>query len=308
MTPSITAMSLFQESELRMKPRSIVCCLLLATIPQSLAHAADPAPALNWKEKPPHPHMTLGLADEPPVLDGRVAPGEWAQANGISSLQELRGEVGLSFPPTRVYLMRDETHLYFAFQCAKASPSWYEAKSRFRDSPVYLDGNYVEFYLSPPDEGEHTPVYQFNINAYGAVADWRVVKEIGVKHPGYNPELDLARSETSTRWTLEGRIRLDSLDPGGFRDGQTWRTNWARSWPQRAWALRPGFFVERRNMGGLHIDVLPRMLQWGPVGWDGESAVAAIASYDSTCRRKIERWSSARQRGMVQRCGMLRKY
>lgn len=224
-------------------------------------HAAEPVSALNWKAKPPRPEMSLGFCTEPPVIDGELSPGEWDQANCISSLQQLKKGIGQSFPPTRVYMARDRKYFYFAFRCLKRTPRWYRAKSRFRDSPVYLDGNYVEFYLSPPGDG-HTPVYQFNINAYGAVADWRVIKEIGVKHPGYNPKLDLARSETRSEWILEGRIKADKLDEGGLRSGQTWRTNWARSWPQRAWSLRPGFWIERRTMGFLHLDEDAPALQW----------------------------------------------
>ncbi len=238
-----------------------VLLLLLLTLSLSVS-AAEPAPGLDWKEKPPAPKMALGFCRKAPTIDGKLAAGEWDQANCISSLQELKGKVGLSFPPTRVYLARDKEYLYFAFHCPKRSPRWYKAKSRFRDSPVYMDGNYVEFYLSPPGGKGHTPVYQFNINAYGAVADWLVIKEIGVNFPGYNPKLDLARSETSREWILEGRIKADKLDPNGLQSGQTWRTNWARSWPQRAWSLRPGFWIERRTMGYLALDDDAPALQW----------------------------------------------
>ncbi|MBS3762745.1 MAG: carbohydrate-binding family 9-like protein [Planctomycetes bacterium] len=247
---------------LRIKKVTTAFLLIIATLSPVLAGAADPTPALNWKKKPPHPEMALGFCSEPPTIDGKLSPDEWNQANCISSLQELKRKRGLSFPPTRVYMARDKEYFYFAFRCPKRSPRWYKAKSRFRDSPVFLDGNYVEFYLSPPSGGGHTPVYQFNINAYGAVADWRVIKEIGVKHPGYNPKLDLARSETSGEWILEGRIKAEKLDEGGLKPGQTWRTNWARSWPQRAWSLRPGFFIERRNMGFLHLDDDAPAVQW----------------------------------------------
>jgi hypothetical protein len=120
---------------------ALISVLLLFALAMSAAlHAAEPASGLDWRGKPPRPEMWLGFCSDPPVIDGELSPGEWDQANCISSLQELKKGIGLSFPPTRVYMARDREYFYFAFRCLKRSPRWYRAKSRFRDSPAYLDG------------------------------------------------------------------------------------------------------------------------------------------------------------------------
>ncbi len=240
-----------------------VCALLVAAALPAVAADEGPPEGLDFKGRPPQPEMALAPCTDAPTIDGEIAADEWAQAACISSLTELGKANGLAYPPTHVYVAYDDEYFYFAFQCPKAVPGWYRAKSRFRDSPVYLDRNYVEFYLSPPTErGEHAEVYQFNFNAYGAIADWRRIQEIGLTQPGYNPQIDLETHETDDLWTIEGRVRTEDLAEGGLRPGATWRTNFARSWPQRAWSYRPGFFIERRNMGYLHLRKDAPAIQW----------------------------------------------
>jgi hypothetical protein len=242
---------------------AVLASSLLSLAGAAAAGEGEAPHGLDFKGRPPQPEMALPPCGRAPTIDGEFAAEEWADAACLSSLAQGGKANGLAWPATHVYLAYDAEYFYFAFRCPKRSPRWYRAKSRFRDSPVYLDRNYVEFYLSPPPrKGAHREVYQFNVNAYGAIADWRRIQAIGLTQTGYNPKIDLATAETDRLWTLEGRLRAEDLAAGGFRPDQTWLANVARSWPQRAWSFRPGFYIEPRNMGRLHLRPEAPVVQW----------------------------------------------
>ena len=247
------------------RPRgtAIFCVFLIWAMSTSLPGAESDAPdGLDWRGDPPRPLMSLPRCEVQPRIDGRFDKEEWQDGVAVSSLMVLGKADGLGFPPTTLYLARDAQHLYFAFRCLKEKPVWYDARHRFRDSEVYREGNYVEFYLSPPGERGHIPVYQFNMNSYGAIADWRKIPAIGLKERGFNARIELESSQSKREWYCEGRMKMDALSDDGFRDDQRWRANFARSWPQQAWSLRPGRFINRENLGFMHLRPEAPALRW----------------------------------------------
>lgn len=234
----------------------LVMAVLLAAA--GVLYAAQ-VEGLDFKAFPPIPRMAVSPTARPPTIDGRVEPGEWDDACAVATLQ--RWGKTLADPPTVAYVTYDAKRIYFAFRCIKEKPQWYGAKNRFRDSQVYLDPD-VELYLSPDNADGKTFIYQFCFNAYGAIYDVRVMPDIGLTEPGYNPKIQLATTQTQESWTVEGTIDIADLDPRGFKDGQVWRANFVRSWPQRAWSLRGGPYIARDAMGELVLRADAPAVQW----------------------------------------------
>ena len=244
----------------------LMVLLALMLLMSTLAGWADArgdelAAALNWKSSAvPVPLMAMAPCKTPPVIDGKYDAQKWVDANALCMLSH-HGEA-YAFPNAIVYITYDANHVYFGYLRDKAKPDWFPALSRFRDSPTYMDPH-IELFLSPDPGTGKTRVYQFCINAYGAVYDILNVPEYGQTSPGYNPKIEFKTSETQSQFYLEGSIDVKELDPTGhFRDGATWRANFCWAWPQISWASRGGFWIVRDNMGTLRLDAAAPALQW----------------------------------------------
>jgi hypothetical protein len=237
--------------------RQTTVVLMMMFVAAATAEADEAG--LDFKAPPAVPVMAVGPTQSPPEIDGTIKPGEWDDAAAVSTLQQWGA--ALAHPGTTAYVTYDRDRIYFAFACAKEKPTWYGARNRFRDSQVYLDPD-VELYLSPDNADGKTIIYQFCFNAYGAIFDVRAMPAIGLTEPGYNPKIELRTTQTSGEWIVEGSIAIADLDPRGFADGQIWRANFVRSWPQRAWSLRGGPYIARDAMGEMHLSGEAPAIQW----------------------------------------------
>lgn len=245
--------------------------------------------ALNWKSVDmPVPIMTVGPCKTTPVIDGKYDPTEWNDACALATMSVHNGAYAV--PNALTYITYDANRIYFGYLRDKETPSWFTARSRFRDSATYMDPH-IELFLSPDAGAGKELVYQFCINAYGAVYDVLNVPAFGQTSPGYNPKIDFKTSETQSQWYLEGSIDVKELDPQGrFRDGATWRANFAWAWPQICWATHGIFWIVRDNMGELRLDSAAPALQWlnaGPLA-EGQLAIkTAVKNMTDTPRTYV---------------------
>ncbi|MBF0246200.1 MAG: hypothetical protein HQL31_13190, partial [Planctomycetes bacterium] len=222
---------------------------------------AEDVPGLDWKEPPPVPFMSVPPSAKAPAINRGFKTEDWDDACAINGLAQWGG-ASILYPQTRVYITYDTDNAYIAFICTKGKAEWWKAPNRFRDSEVYLNNPYIEFFFSPDDPGNALVAYQFCINAYGAVYDCRNMPAFGLKEIGYNNRLDIKVEESATEIQFNIRIAARDLDPRGFQPGQKWLTNFCRSWPQMGWSNRSGQFIDRPAMGQLVLDTKAPALQW----------------------------------------------
>ncbi len=217
--------------------------------------------ALSWKSSlVPQPIMAVGPCKTPPTIDGKFDPAEWADACAVSTLSDH--EPDFAYTTALAYATYDADRFYFGYIRYKSTPTWFTARSRFRDSATYLDPH-VELFLSPDPGAGKDLAYQFCINAYGTVYDILNVPAFGQTSPGYNPRIEFKTSETQRDWYIEGSVSVKDLDPQGrFTDGAMWRANFCWAWPEIAWCQRPVFWIVRDNMGYLRLDSSAPALQW----------------------------------------------
>ena len=224
--------------------------------------AEELSQALNWKSVwMPVPIMSLGPCKTRPVIDGKLDPGEWNDACGFSTLS-YRG-ASLAYPPAMIWVTHDAEHLYFGYLLHKANPGWLTAKSRFRDASGVYNDQHIEMYISPDPGTGKDIVYQFFVNAYGAISDLLNVPEFGQTNNGYSPKIELKKHETQSEFYVEGAIDVKDLDPQGrFRDGATWRANFGWAWDKAAWSNHGIFWIVRDHSGYLNLDATAPALQW----------------------------------------------
>lgn len=209
--------------------RGLILVAIIASAAVGVALAAEPAP------------MTVPLFAKAPVIDGKMASGEWVGAAGFAGFSS--GDK-LQRRQVRAWIGADETTLYVAVQSQlpAAGPLTAEVK---RDSLKVVFDDSVEVYIDPtPDEADHVD-YQGLFNSLG--------------HGGYNihksgkaAEAEAwaggwkqARSLSGGWWTSEFAIPIANMKmvaPGRKTTDGVWLINLCRNWKQPwEWSsLAPG--------------------------------------------------------------------
>jgi len=184
------------------------------------------------------PIITITKAKVPPVIDGKMEPGEWQQAAGVTGFLDLYGN--LVPQQTFVYVTYDDEKLYLAFQYPFPSNIKLKSTIKERDGSVAMD-DAIEVWLNP-GKGIY---YQFLGNSIGTMEDYRYIK--GKPDRTWNGNWEFkSRVEDSGEtaggiltfarkiWTAEIAISFKDLGVTTPRDGETWRINFNRDIVSRA--------------------------------------------------------------------------
>ena len=116
------------------------------------------------------PLLLVPATDNPPKIDGRIEPAEWADAAVVTGFIQPQSSL-LTPPGGAVYVKHDAERLYLAFHCTLLPGMTPTRRHRRRDDPVYMDSHQIELWLTPPVDDAKTWAHQFIGNAYGAIFD-----------------------------------------------------------------------------------------------------------------------------------------
>ena len=149
----------------------------------------------------------------PPVVDGRMAEGEWHGAVPVGGFQALPK---LTRPRTgqRGWLCWDDEALFAAFETWGEAPEGLAARATARDGGVWQDDAF-ELHLAAGSAGG--TAVQFVGNSVGAVYDARG------GDASWNGTWEYAASRTQTGWQGELSITWASLGLGTPGVGDVWR-------------------------------------------------------------------------------------
>lgn len=182
---------------------------------------------------------------KPPVLDGKIAPGEWDKAFITSGMMTPFGHE-LHQAKTVMGVGWDEEKFYFLFHCVRGDREWKLWKS-VRENDGYSFGDpSVEVWITPPTLVPET--YQNVINTYPAVLDQKMIPTRGYTAQGWKGNWELGVTENETEYILEAAIPVADID--GFdraQAGEVWRFLLCRTSPgakpraQASWSLTQGF-------------------------------------------------------------------
>jgi len=184
------------------------------------------------------PVITITKTNVPPVIDGKMEPGEWQQAAGVSGFLDLSGN--LVPHQTFVYVTYDDKKLYFAFRYSFSSRVKLKSTVKERDGSVARD-DAIEVWLNP-GKGVY---YQFLGNSIGTIQDLRYSQ--GAADVTWNGNWEFkSKVEDSGEtaggiltfarkiWTAEISIPFKDLGVPTPHDGDTWRVNFNRDIVSRA--------------------------------------------------------------------------
>jgi len=175
----------------------IVLCSLALFVPNAAATEAT-ADAGESLTTPGTLRAVPLVEGEKLVVDGRLDEAAWQRAEVISDFSGMYPTEG--FEPagsTRVRILTDSKHLYFAWECRFDEPTRVRAYLAQRED-INRDDQ-VGVYLDPFGDGRRA--YVFYINALGIQQDILLT----VKHMGWNPAWDAVYSSA-------GRIVDDGFD------------------------------------------------------------------------------------------------
>ena len=112
-----------------MKPLHILAAtVLVVAIPTARAEAQSP------------PEIEIRRLDQAPIIDGRIAPGEWDAAARIDDFRQVDPVEGA--PPsekTEVFLGFDDNFVYIAYICHDSDPGAVITTTRERDARLDPD-------------------------------------------------------------------------------------------------------------------------------------------------------------------------
>ncbi|GEM_PF-5136024 len=149
-----------------------------------------------------------------PALDGALDDAAWQQAAELPQFG-LVTDGSAPADATRAWLGRDAEYLYVAFECMESQMDRLAARVQpaadQNDNAVHQDDE-VEAFLDPPGE---LPYLQFAANALGA------------RKTRGDARWEVATAREDDRWTVEMRVRLDSLGLP-ILPGARWGANFCR--------------------------------------------------------------------------------
>lgn len=244
------------------------CTVLSGAPPEPLAilSKAGPDHAPGSLNAAPRPMVTVPRLDNPPVIDGRIAPGEWDAAAGVTGFVELSTMV-LAKRQSTVYLGYTDRGLYVAFRCPHLGP-FYPGDVVRDDTGGHQMVENVELWIVPPGKGWHqfygNPAGGFLDNSQEGGLQWNgewefanAVEDVGEIAAGvqlFNRKI----------WTAELFVPFSTYGVDCPRPGDIWRANFCRDFSvsrtaQRAlsdwttWSPVTGTFHALENFGELHF-------------------------------------------------------
>ena len=211
-------------------------------------------------EARPDPQLTIPFCHQAPVLDGKLAPGEWQYAAAISMLEAypiyeprvMRKEQAV------FYVCRDAQNLYVAMESGDSNTDAIIAACPTHDDRGIFGGDCLELMVGPGAGKEiekyDFPIYYLGINAIGTVWDSKMVPRLAEDHVYWESGVQVANSIDGTHWISELCLPLKSISNVLPADGTVWRMNFIRTFPGytawTGWSTAGGQSLNDPKVGG----------------------------------------------------------
>ncbi|NOY83098.1 MAG: hypothetical protein GXP31_19030 [Kiritimatiellaeota bacterium] len=228
----------------------------------------------------PRPILTVPFMRKPPVIDGKMAPGEWDAAAAVTGFVTLSSKT-LSSRQTTVFVGYTSEGLYVAFRCPHSGK--FMKGEKLRDSTGgHQAMENVEIWLVPADTDTW---YQFYGNPAGLILDQRRGEGLAWNAPWSfaNHVQTLERMTGGILlfdrhlWTSEIFVPFSAFGRDTPKPGETWRANFCRDFSVKkgtrrklrdwtTWSPVTGSFKSLGNFGRLVFQPHAPAVQWTEVG------------------------------------------
>lgn len=178
--------------------------------------------------------LTAGPTKKPPVIDGKIAPGEWNSATSIGTFIRY-GTKGLESNPTILYVTFDRSNLYIAAKCYQNKDVPIADKL---DSPMLWDGDSFEVYLQP-DQSKST-YYHFAVSPNPAAGKYSAEGT----NQSWNGAWLAKAAYNNDGWDVEFAIPFKTIGIDSWHRGEQLGANFTRN---------DGFHGKSNNNGPIDI-------------------------------------------------------
>lgn len=200
------------------------------------------------------PMLTIPKRSEPPVIDGKLSPGEWKNAAAVS-LFGLYNKKGIFSAEQPVfYVAWDDIYLYIAMDSRESSANAVVAKTIRNDFSSIIGDDCVEIMLAA---GTGKAVFDMDfatcylaVNTLGAIWDAKFKPQRNECHNTWQSGAEFASETNGSQWTLEMRIPLKNISIEPIHPGTRWRINFCRTFYKYQWvALNPSGALNDARIG-----------------------------------------------------------
>ncbi|MGD0091657.1 MAG: glycoside hydrolase domain-containing protein [Planctomycetota bacterium] len=205
---------------------------------------------------PPYGIATVAPFKKAPVIDGKIEPGEWDGAAGVTGFQGLFAAVAGMLEPrgAQAYLGFDQERLYIAVVSAYPPDGKDHSSGTTRDKE-YIGDECIEVWLDPNRANRESQqgdlrFYQLIANAQGGIYDVSFDPKKG-PDTGWNGKWEFKNSVDHEKhvWTAELSLPFSDLGwkPGeaaGKTLGVLIARNFKGPWSQTTWFPVVGAFVD----------------------------------------------------------------
>lgn len=204
------------------------------------------------------PVVVCPLVAQPPVLDGRLDPVEWAGAGELSPFISLGGQSSPSLQ-TRVWVMHTESAFFVGAQMIDDKPAELIANLSARDERVFDDDS-LELFVDT--SGQRQGYAHLAVNSRGAQFD-------EYDHDAAeNFEWSVVAAVNATGWSLELELPFDQAMPPA--SGEKWLLgvcrNAARAGEMSTWGHHERGFHEPEAFGEMTFVTPPLSVSLDDLG------------------------------------------
>ncbi len=176
-----------------------------------------------------------------PVIDGRISHDDEDKAVVISEFSNEEGNPS-KIKNTKTFFLYDEEFLYLACYCAEPNIDSLKAEKTERDDKIYDDDS-MGFLVST----DGNIVYQFYVNANGAVWDMRTDLEKSDYNKDWNGNFEIKSAIYKDNWIAE--IKIPLVEIGCTEDINELRINFRR---YRTYDEEAAFFIPEWSYGSVN--------------------------------------------------------
>ncbi len=221
---------------------TVCLCLAFALTPVARSAESDGAAsvALNYDV----PVIAVPRMQNPPVIDGNIAPDEWVGASSVNALKTKRA--GISNRETQYWLGWDEQNLYIAMRSwlRQGERPIQKIRGEDGDPAVVFDDSYEFYFDSGGTLAGDLPAFtQYIGNFAGMKYDTAHLPTIGIRRmsyeAGWEPRNRIVETDRGRAWEMEVAVPYKSiLKSAPYQAGDQIKAllarNYKRPWEQNS--------------------------------------------------------------------------
>ena len=188
------------------------------------------------------PALTIPYCPKPPVIDGKLAEGEWEFAAAVSMFEAYSRPVSrvMRMEQPTFYVCWDSDNLYVAMDSLESPVNRVMAQCVQNDHMRVIGDDCMELMVCPGDseaiKDPDFPTYYFAVNSIGTLWDAMFKPLRAERYNSWQSGAEIAHGVDGTRWNCEMRVPLASIAGERPVDGTMWRMNFDRTYHGYYWS------------------------------------------------------------------------